>query len=254
MSNARQMLNLIDSIAASGSKLFLFPENALYFRIDKNAKIPGLTLESECFNLLRDRAVQDSLTLIVGSAPMVEANGRISNAMVLVLPNGETQIVYRKIHLFDVEVAGHHPVRESDSFQHGSEPQILELNGWRFGLSICYDLRFAELYAKYAKRSVDAILVPSAFLVPTGEAHWHVLLRARAIESQSYVLAPAQAGEHKSAAGSRWTYGHSLAVDPWGEVLMDLQEPGPKAQAVELSRDKLAWVRAQIPQSSHRRL
>jgi predicted amidohydrolase len=155
--------------------------------------------------------------------------------------------------LFDVEVAGAPPVRESDYFNGGSEARVVEIDGWKFGLSICYDLRFAELYLRYAREKADVILVPSAFLVPTGEAHWHVLLRARAIEAQCFVAAPAQSGEHHSDSQVRKTYGHSLVVDPWGKVLAELKE-SPQIQVVELDRELITKARRQIPMGGHRRL
>lgn len=249
--NCDQILKLLEN--ANGAELVIFPENALYLRINKDSSMPGLNLGSECFSNLKESALKMKTTILVGSAPMLEESGRISNATVLITPSS-VEVVYRKIHLFDVDVAGSPSVRESDSFQHGSETNVLEIAGWKLGLSICYDLRFSELYARYAKLNVDAILVPSAFLVPTGMAHWHVLLRARAIESQAYVIAPAQAGEHKSETGSRKTFGHSLVVDPWGEVICDIAETGPKVEICELKRERLDWVRRQIPQAGHRRL
>jgi predicted amidohydrolase len=131
----------------------------------------------------------------------------------------------------------------------------MEVKSWRIGLSICYDVRFSELYSNYAKEGAHLILVPSAFLVPTGAAHWHILLRARAIESQAFVIAAAQAGEHVGVHGEkRTTYGHSLAIDPWGEILADLGEAGPKVEVVTLDPARLERVWRQIPQAQHRRL
>jgi predicted amidohydrolase len=169
-------------------------------------------------------------------------------------PGHPARVVYVKTHLFDVDVEGAPPVRESDHFVGGGGPATVELKGWKFGLSICYDLRFAELYLKYAE-AVDVILIPSAFLVPTGQAHWHVLVRARAIENQCFVAAPAQSGEHTSVASgpSRRTFGHSLVVDPWGAVLLDM-EHAPGAAVVELKRDLIEKARRQIPMQGHRRL
>lgn len=253
--NCQQMVNLIGEIPDLATvDLVTFPENALYFRLDKNTPIPGLDIGAPCFKTLAELARRHQTMLLIGSAPMLESSGRISNATVLIRPNGSTEVVYRKIHLFDVDVVGQPPVRESDSFSHGEETRVIELDNWRMGLSICYDLRFAELYTRYARQNVDVIFIPSAFLVPTGQAHWHVLMRARAIESQAYVVAPAQSGEHVGAGPTRKTFGHSLVVDPWGEVILDVQEKGPQVQVVTLEKQRLDWVRAQIPQSLHRRL
>ncbi len=254
--NLEQMAQLVGQIQDIDLvDLIVFPENALFFRISKKGDIPSLTVEDAQIRLLKEMSDRHQVTILVGSAPMLEKSGRVSNASVWIEPGQTPQVVYRKIHLFDVDVAGASPVRESDSFEHGREPKIIEFKGWRLGLSICYDLRFAELYLNYAKAKVDAILIPSAFLVPTGEAHWHVLTRARAIESQAYVIAPAQGGEHLSSRGEvRRTYGHSLAIDPWGVVLGDLGPAGPRVQVFDLERARLNWVRSQIPQSNHRRL
>lgn len=240
-------LDLVDLVA--------FPENAMFFRISKKGELPGLSPDDSHFAVLKEICERHQLTILVGSAPMIEPSGRISNATVWVEPGGVANVVYRKIHLFDVDVAGAPPVRESDLFEHGREPKVIDFKGWRLGLSICYDLRFSELYAQYARAKVDAIFIPSAFLVPTGEAHWHVLTRARAIESQAYVIAPAQSGEHLGQNGDvRRTYGHSMAIDPWGLVLGDLENTGPKIQVFTLERKRLEWVRGQIPQAGHRRL
>lgn len=254
-SNCQQMLNLIGDVPdLSLVDLVTFPENALYFRLDKNKPLPGLESDAACFKRLAEAASHHQVTLLIGSAPMLESSGRTSNATVMIRPNGSIEVAYRKIHLFDVDVVGQPPVRESDLFTHGEETRVIEVEGWRIGLSICYDLRFAELYTRYARQNVDAIFVPSAFLVPTGQAHWHVLLRARAIESQAYVIAPAQGGEHVSGQASRKTFGHSLVVDPWGDVILEVTQKTPEIKVVTLERQRLDWVRSQIPQSSHRRL
>ncbi|MBY0384530.1 carbon-nitrogen hydrolase family protein, partial [bacterium] len=182
-------------------------------------------------------------------------------ASVLIDPSGQKKIVYRKIHLFDVNVQGR-VVRESDSFCAGSEEAIVDIKGWRVGLTICYDLRFAELFVKYHKQQVDLVLVPSSFLVPTGRSHWQTLLRARAIETQSYVAAPAQVGVHKSVVApslsERQTWGESLVVGPWGEILAassSFDQPlSLKPILLELDKEQLQKVRAQIPLLQHRRL
>ncbi|MEO0337565.1 MAG: nitrilase-related carbon-nitrogen hydrolase [Pseudomonadota bacterium] len=162
---------------------------------------------------------------------------------------------YSKIHLFDVDVEGQKPIRESDDFVAGTAPKIIEIEGWRIGLSICYDIRFSELYLHYVKSGVDLIAIPAAFLPPTGEAHWEVLQRARAIEAQCFVVSSAQSGEHQSvrSGAKRVSYGHGLAVDPWGRVLLNMgTEVG--AEQMVLSRSLLSRVRGQIPMGSHRKL
>src|SRR5690606_14018795 len=155
------------------------------------------------------------------TTPIKGEAGKAKNATLYWPPGQPAKVVYSKIHLSDVEVDGAPPVRESDHFWPGEKAETWQILVWRFGLSICFDFRFAELYAHYAG-VLDAILIPSAFLVPTGEAHWNVLIRARVIENQAFVIAPAQTGAHRSETGAvRKTYGHSMVVDPWGRVLLD---------------------------------
>lgn len=242
----------IDRGLKDGAEIFFFPENSIYFRIDKGPMEYSFDLESPEILQLLHRCQRDNIEICLGSVPFKSKNG-IENAMVWLTPEGAEK-VYSKIHLFDVEVEGHKPVRESDDFYAGSEPRILERRGWKFGLSICYDLRFSELYSRYALENVDVLLIPSAFLVPTGEAHWHILNRARAIENQVYVIAAAQGGTHAGVrGGSRSTHGHSMVVDPWGRILAESQSSG-ETPVVELHPSVLSKVRQQIPMANHRKL
>lgn len=232
--------------------LVVFPENTLFMRLQSGSIVKGVELNSEPMSRLSQLVESHGVPLLLTTA-IASNNGLNHNATVLLEKGSRPRIVYSKIHLFDVDVKGAPPVRESEHFHHGQQPSIIEVAGWRIGLTICYDLRFAELFLQYA-HDVDLVLVPSAFLVPTGEAHWHVLLRARAIEAQAFVAAPAQVGEHLSVSGAkRHTYGHSLAVDPWGRVLADLQN-SPEIQVIELKRSEIEKVRTQIPMKHHRRL
>lgn len=238
---------------AHGADLVVFPENSLFTRIQPGAPIRAAALDGTEFQQLQAHVDRAGVPLML-TTPLAGGEGkRLRNATVLLRPVVAPAVVYTKIHLFDVDVPGAPPVRESESFARGAEPAIVEIAGWRIGLSICYDLRFSELYASYAQ-AVDLILVPSAFLVPTGQAHWHTLLRARAIECQAYVAAPAQSGIHRHGPHERHTFGHSLVVDPWGVVLQELTVTSPDLVVVELKRDRLAEVRRQIPMADHRRL
>ena len=247
--NLSTVTRLYESACEQGAGLVLFPENTLFFRIRSGSAIQGF--EWEQLKTL-GHAVDKSGAALLLSTPVKTADGKFTNSTVFIEPGLAPRIVYSKVHLFDVDVQGAPPVRESDYFLNGEGPRVLEYCGWKIGLSICYDLRFAELYLAYAQK-VDLILVPSAFLVPTGEAHWHTLLRARAIEAQAYVAAPAQSGEHKSGDQVRKTYGHSLVVDPWGRVMADLNG-GEGVTVVELSPEAITKVRKQIPMNAHRRL
>jgi len=238
--------------------LICFPENSLFMRIQEGQKIEGLKLSNPVFEKVASLAKRKKAFLHFGSIPL-RVDGHLRNASVLVTPEGEVKPTYYKIHLFDIDLEGQAPVRESDIYKHGDEPQILELHGWHIGQTICYDLRFSELFNYYAQHSVELILVPASFLVKTGQAHWEVLLRARAIESQAYVVAAAQAGTHKGAQANslhslRETYGHSLIIDPWGQIVKEAKTMGPELLTFELELDRVSAVRKQIPMRHHRRM
>ena len=255
--NFRQIQDLLSPLpAAKGAPAFVtLPENCLYLRIKEGEAVPGLTLKHPVWEKLRELARAKNFVLHLGSVPL-ETGSKLSNASVLVKPDGHLESTYRKIHLFDIELEGEKPLRESDVFEHGGDPAMLTVNDWRIGQSICYDLRFSDLYHRYALQGADLILVPSSFLVTTGKAHWEVLLRARAIESQAYVVAAAQAGRHKSsrASGERQTYGHSLIIDPWGKILHEGSGDRPELLSARLELDEISRVRRQIPMAGHRRL
>jgi deaminated glutathione amidase len=247
--NLERVMALYAEAVAAQADLIVFPENTLYFRIRSGSKIEGFSWED--LTELKSK-VSQSNTAVLLTTPIESEAGKLTNSTILFEPGAEPRVVYSKVHLFDVDVAGAPPVRESDYFESGVGPRDLDFRGWKIGLSICYDVRFSELFLPYAQNA-DLILVPSAFLVPTGEAHWHTLLRARAIEAQAYLAAPAQTGEHVSGDQIRRTFGHSLVVDPWGKVLVDMATK-PGLSLVELSRETIAKVRQQIPMKLHRRL
>ncbi len=233
--------------------IVFFPENSLYMRLDPNDEFPGFNLEHQSFADLKSLANQLGCAIVLGSV-LTRAKLKPFNSTVVIEPDQSPRLLYNKIHLFDVQVDADHKIQESKNCQHGSEPAIWEYEGWKFGLSICYDLRFSELYSQYARSKVDVICVPSAFTVPTGRAHWEILLRARAIESQVYLVAPAQWGGHVGKSGvQRETYGHSLLIGPWGEKLGELGE-GEGVIRSTLLREKITRVRQQIPMEQHRRL
>ena len=233
--------------------LVSFPENSLFFRIRAGEKFLGFSKDDPFFVELSDWAKKNQACIHLGSVALKSENAKLLNATVWIDHAGQISFPYSKIHLFDVDVEGEKPVRESDTFAAGTDPAIVQLKDWKIGLSICYDLRFSELYLNYAKAQVDLILIPSAFLVTTGAAHWHSLIRARAIEAQAYIVAAAQGGEHLSKSGDkRHTYGHSLMVGPWGEILAEGSDRNTIIQT--FSKEKISQVRKQIPMQSHRRL
>ncbi|MCY4512529.1 MAG: carbon-nitrogen hydrolase family protein [Bdellovibrionales bacterium] len=237
------------------SRLIVFPENSLFMKIKKSSETPNLDLTNTVFSQLRELCAHYNTNMLL-TAPIQEG-GKAFNATVFVSPDSSPEILYRKIHLFDTSLEGHQTYKESRQFSSGKSPFVWHFKGWKFGLSICYDLRFAELYSFYAKEEVDILLIPSAFLRTTGKKHWHTLLKARAIEGQCYVMAPAQSGRHQSIESQeeeRWTYGHSLAISPGGEILLDMKEKAPALQTLCLKKAELKAIRKQIPMAQHRRL
>jgi predicted amidohydrolase len=236
-----------------GSDLILFPENALFLRMDRGPTLAEFDLSEKFWAQFQEAARRQRTHIMIGSVAL-KSRGKPTNSTIWIDPGGAITAPYSKIHLFDVDVEGAAPVRESDAFAPGQQPRLVEINGWRLGLSICYDLRFANLYLEYARQNAHLILVPSAFLVPTGQAHWHTLLRARAIESQAFVAAAAQSGGHRGINGkTRDTFGHSLVIDPWGAVLAEFGTSGAAETLVQLDPDLLTKVWRQIPMAAHRR-
>lgn len=233
--------------------LVCFPENCLFMRLDDNDPVEVIDVKHACIERLRNFAVEKQTCLFLGSVP-TKINDSVFNSTMIINSDGNCICPYQKIHLFDVVLDNEKKICESNAFSHGKEPFVWEFKGWKVGLSICYDVRFGELYNYYAKREVDMIMIPSAFTVPTGRAHWQVLLQARAIECQAYVVAPAQGGIHQGLGDkSRKTWGHSMVVDPWGEVLVEVEE-SPDLVTCNLDPERVAKVRRQIPIGLHRRL
>ncbi|MGZ3690509.1 MAG: carbon-nitrogen hydrolase family protein [Pseudobdellovibrio sp.] len=250
--NLKKIKHVIESSQIEKPEILFFPENSLFFRIKSTESVKALKLASPEIAELKKLSERYKTAFHLTTA--IEDDGHVFNASILIDGANEVQILYRKLHLFDIALQGQKPIRESDTFKHGAKPHIFEFGGFKIGSSICYDIRFAELYSYYAKNQVDIILIPAAFLVKTGQAHWEVLLRARAIESQCYVVAAGQTGVHKSVrhGETRETFGHSMVIDPWGNILQyKADEEG--AVFCELSKDEVSKVRTQIPMHSHRR-
>jgi predicted amidohydrolase len=251
--NLHECIRLTEQAAGQGAQLVLLPENFAYFGSNPGRVelAEDLTSGGPIIDALRNLALATRVTLIAGGMPERSSDAaRPFNTAVVFDPRGNLSARYRKIHLFDVELAHSEAYRESAGTLAGSEPVVIECEGWRIGLSICYDLRFPELYRALSALGADALVVPAAFTKTTGTAHWHPLLRARAIEDQCWVLAAAQWGDHP---GKRQTYGHSLAIDPWGTIVAELPE-GVGVQCVDLDPQRLADVRQRLPALQHRRL
>ena len=254
--NFQQIKTLLaKSNGAFPSQLMVFPENSLFMKIQKGGVLAGLSLTDSVFLKLRELCSHYTTGMLLTTP--IQEQGKVFNATVFISADSSPKILYRKIHLFDTALENNRVYRESRQFEPGKMPTVWNFKGWKVGLSICYDLRFAELYGFYARRGVDIILVPSAFLRTTGKKHWQILLRARAIEGQCYVMAPAQSGRHQSMENptrERWTYGHSLAISPDGGILQDMEEKTPALKTLCLSGKELKKVREQLPMSQHRRL
>lgn len=196
-------------------------------------------------------AAEANIDIAIGSMPVAGVSGKWANRAYYFCANGNEHETYDKIHMFDVELASGEHWRESSAYAAGRDVVTIEHTPLgRLGLSICYDMRFPALFEELGNRRCDCIAVPAAFTVPTGQAHWHVLLRARAIEASAFVIAAAQVGDH---ADGRKTYGHSLVVDPWGEVLLDMGGEDAGLGFCEIDLARIQEVRAQVPALANRR-
>ena len=232
--------------AAGGAELLALPEVAglMNRNPEKSAKQVVAAEDDPFIAACRDLAARHGLWIHTGSTPVRGPDGRFLNHATLIDATGGIVAEYDKIHLFDVALEGQAPIGESKRFAPGTRATLAQTPWGPFGLSICYDLRFPYLYRAYAQAGAVLMFIPSAFTVPTGQAHWKVLLRARAIETGAFVLAASQVGHH---ADGRQTYGHALAVDPWGNVLADLGEAVPMLQLIDLDLSAVARARSQIP-------
>ena len=205
--------------------------------------------------LLRDEAARAGVWLLAGSLVLKthDADGRFANRSFLIAPSGDIAARYDKIHMFDVQVSEAETYRESAAIRPGDRAVVAQTPFANLGMSVCYDIRFPHLYRALAQAGAQVLCVPAAFSPVTGAAHWEMLLRARAIETGCYVLAPAQTGNHPNAQGKpRATWGHSMAVSPWGEVLMDAgTDPG--VSFVDLDMADVTRARARVPSLSHDR-
>jgi len=242
---------LIDEATRAGAALVALPE---YFCLMGRVDTDKLAVaESDGDGPIQQRlaaaARQHGVWVVGGTLPLRTADpARVRNTCLVYGPDGSRAARYDKIHLFAFD-NGRERYDEGRVLERGEHSVALDVDGWRVGLSVCYDLRFPELYRQLSSPPCDLICVPSAFTYTTGRAHWELLLRARAVENQCYVIAPAQGGRHENG---RQTWGHSLIVDPWGEVLA-CREEGPGVVIATLAREAIARVRTQLPALSHRR-
>ena len=250
--NAALLADAVGRTAEGGAAMLFTPEmSGLLDRdADRAAKNVRLEENDEALAAVRDAAHKHGIWVHIGSLAVRTEGRQLANRAFIVDPRGEIRARYDKIHLFDVDLPTGESWRESNVYRHGSEAVIVDGTPvGKLGLTICYDLRFPALFARLAEANADVIAVPAAFTVPTGRAHWEVLLRARAIEAGLFIVAAAQSGHHEDG---RKTYGHSMVVDPWGEVLLDMNE-GPGVAFAEIELSRITDVRSRVPALSHRR-
>ncbi len=250
--NLASAKDLVARASDRGAEFVCLPENFAYMRREGTAFPCAQGLDGEIVGFLQERAREHDVWLLGGTFPeAIPGETRVHNTSVLLAPDGSLAAVYRKIHLFDVDLGSDGgSFRESATFAPGTEVVVADCPFGGLGLSICYDLRFPELYREMAARGCDFIAVPSAFTPQTGRDHWEVLLRARAIENQAFVLAPAQCGQHTP---DRASYGRSMIVDPWGLVLARAGDR-PGLVVAECDLDEIDRVRAAVPALINRRL
>jgi predicted amidohydrolase len=253
--NLAKVEHWVGQAAAAGAQLVALPENFAFMgeevvkREIAEVAHPG-GAGGPIVSALLETAAKHGVWIIGGGMPERSADpARPYNSSVLVNPSGAIVAVYRKVHLFDVSLPDGTEYRESAATSGGEETVTAEVLGARVGLSVCYDVRFPEHYRRLVNAGANVVTVPAAFTLPTGKDHWHVLLRARAIENQVYVLAPGQHGKHPRG---RQTYGKSLICDPWGEVIAQCSE-GEGFTAATLDFEYLERVRAALPVLGHRK-
>jgi deaminated glutathione amidase len=242
---------LVELAARRGASFVGLPENFAFLRSEGQPVPEPQDLDGPWVRRMADLARQRSITLLLGSLPeRVPGDTRVRNTSVLLGPDGATLACYRKIHLFDIDLPGMEHLKESKAVLPGDEIVVAETALGPIGLTICYDMRFPELYRELSRRGARVLCVPSAFTERTGKAHWEVLLRARAIENLAYVFAPAQVGPH---GGGRASHGQALIADPWGAVIAQVPD-GEGIALAELDFERLARLRRELPALSHVRL
>ena len=238
--------------AGEGAAMLFTPEMSGLLDRDR-VRAAGLIAREDDDRVLAatcEAAARDGIWIALGSLAIDRGDDKWANRSYLIGPDGTIAARYDKIHMFDVDLASGESWRESNAYKPGNEVVTAQTPLGHLGLAICYDLRFPALFEALGRHSCDAIAIPAAFTVPTGEAHWHVLQRARAIEASAYVIAAAQVGEHEDG---RRTYGHSLVVDPWGEVLLDMGGERTSVGFAEIDTERIAQARRQVPSLANRR-
>ena len=244
--NAATIVAAADHAEGEGAAMLFTPE--MSGLLDRNRQRAAAHIAAEDANPVlsaaREAAQRHGLWIALGSLAVARQDGRWANRSLLIDPAGAVAARYDKIHMFDVDLASGESWRESNAYAPGEEVVTVATPLGKLGLTICYDLRFPALFEALGRAACDLIAIPAAFTVPTGQAHWHVMQRARAIEATAFVVSAAQVGTHEDG---RATYGHSLVIDPWGEVLLDMGGAEAGLGFAELDPKRVSEVRAQVP-------
>jgi predicted amidohydrolase len=251
--NAAALVAAVHEAAAGGATILFTPEMSGLLDRDRGRAMKHLHLQSDdpVLAAVRQAAKEAGIWVHLGSLALLSETGeKLLNRGVVIDDAGEIRATYDKIHLFDVDLPTGESWRESAAYERGGRAVVVETPAGALGLSICYDLRFAALYQALSNEGANILSIPAAFTVPTGEAHWHVLMRARAIEAGAWVVAAAQVGTHEDG---RTTYGHSLVVDPWGKVVLDMGGEAPGVGFAEIDQAMVDEVRRRLPAIWHRR-
>ncbi|HDR8923036.1 carbon-nitrogen hydrolase family protein [Burkholderia aenigmatica] len=243
--NVGTAVDMIRAAAGDGADLVTLPENGLYLGTNAQMRAAALSVDGPEIGALRNAAREAGVNVVLGGFKRKTADGTLYNTALVIGASGEIAGGYDKIHLFDAHVGGQ-SFEASGVETRGDCPAIIAINGVKVGLTICYDVRFPELYRQLALAGAEVLLIPAAFTWTTGSAHWEVLLRARAIESSAYVVASATI-RGESGDDAFQTYGHALAVDPWGRVLADLGDADRAFRVLELDLGKVDEVRSALP-------
>lgn len=251
-SNARAIEDAIIRASGEGAVMLFTPEMSGLLDRNRKRAAASICLEANdrVLEHVRNVAARMGLWVHIGSLAILREDGRLANRGFVIDASGNIQARYDKIHMFDVDLATGESWRESNAYEAGCECVTVETPLGLLGMAICYDIRFPALFDAFGRAGCDILAIPAAFTVPTGQAHWHVLQRARAIEASAYVLSAAQVGVH---ADGRETYGHSVAIDPWGDVLLDLGDAKGGLGFVNISSERICEVRSQLPSLYNKR-
>ena len=240
------VLPMVRKAALSGACFIATPEGTNLLQKDRDLLLPMLKPVGDDVVVggLRAAALEFGVWILIGSALVKREDGKAANRSVLISPQGAIVATYDKLHMFDVDLPTGESARESATYEPGDRAVTARAGDLKLGMTVCYDLRFPGLYRALALAGAEVMTIPAAFTRPTGAAHWEILMRARAIETGSFILAPAQGGRHEDGRG---TYGHSLVVAPWGEIIAQLDHDDPDVLLADLDLEASAQARAAIP-------